>query len=99
MPFSTQLPVVSSRYSPPVRSLCKSWWRQERQKTEQRWYLWPITLLLAAYGVGGLAWCLYNGWWAGAAFMTFWTTALIVMGSPSKVGWEHRKSARLERRE
>jgi hypothetical protein len=61
-----------------MRPFSTAWWRQERRSTEQRWYLWPVTLVLAIYGLGSFAWLIYNGWWASAAFTAAWMTALVV---------------------
>jgi hypothetical protein len=77
-----------------MRPFSTAWWRQERRSTEQRWYLWPVTLVLAVYGLGGFAWLIYNGWWAGAAFTAAWMTALVVMFAPSRNGWRRRRQER-----
>jgi hypothetical protein len=40
-------------------------------------------LALTMYGLGGLARCVYNGWWLGAVFTAVWIAALVVMFGPS----------------
>lgn len=62
----------------------------------RRWYLWPFSLVLGIYFTGGLGWCLYKGFWTGAAF----TSAVIVAHVylfviPSRGAWQaHRASRR-----
>jgi hypothetical protein len=77
-----------------MRPFSSAWWRQERRAVEQRPYLWPGVVVLGLYGLGGLAWCLYNGWWTGAGFTAAWTTALLVLFGPSRHGWQRRKEER-----
>ena len=51
-------------------------------------------LIMVVYGLGGFAWCLYNGWWAGAALTAAWIAALIVLFSPSRHAWRRRRMTR-----
>jgi uncharacterized membrane protein len=51
-----------------MRPFSPAWFRQERQAAARRWYLWPYSVALGLYFAGGVVWCLYKGFWAGAAF-------------------------------
>lgn len=56
-----------------------------------RWYVWPLTLGWAVFGVGGLIRCVYKGWWAAAVMTSLWLVALAVVAGPSHVAWKQRR--------
>lgn len=77
-----------------MRPFPPAWFRAQRLLMRRRWYLWPMVLVLAVYGTGGLAWCLYNRWWDGAALTVVWLAGLAYLFGPSKVAWDERRARR-----
>jgi hypothetical protein len=78
-----------------MRPFSPAWFREEREAATRRWYLWPVSVALGAYLAGGLLWCLYKGFWAGAAFTGFALVAhVFLFAVPSRVGWKACRNAR-----
>jgi membrane protein YdbS with pleckstrin-like domain len=70
------------------------WFREQRAITAERWYLWPMLVVLFIYGLGGLLWCIYNDWWSAAALTAVWLVALVTLLGPSRHGWQRRRTDR-----
>lgn len=80
-----------------MRPFSAAWFREQRAVVEARWYLWLVVVVFFIYGLGGFVWCVYNRWWVGAAFTTFWLVALVVLFGPSRRGWQRRRAQRRAR--
>lgn len=74
-----------------MRPFSPAWWRRERARASQSWYLWPLGLFMAVYGLVGVAWCLYRHFWVGASFTSVWTGFVLSMTAGSRRAWQDHR--------
>ncbi len=81
-----------------MRSFSKAWFLEQRSLTKKRGYLWPGFIVFFIFGLGGVAWCAYNGWWSGVAFTLFWLLLLVSIFGPCRRGWQRQQGQRATER-
>ncbi len=110
MPLPT-VELVARRYPPLVRRLASAlqgaWARshlardrqaRSAQVTARTWWSWPVSLLMFAYGLAGLAWSVYQRWLVGSLFTLFWLALLSYISWPDRRSWQLHRDERRRRK-
>lgn len=69
----------------------------EQARAGKGWFMWPFSLLLFAYGLGGLAWCIYKGYIVGVLFTLVWLAGLVIITRPARTAWTAHREGRRSR--